>query len=295
MCGIIGYVGAKSAEDVVLEGLRRMEYRGYDSAGIALVGADGLAVAKKAGKLANLEKLLADQPLPPATTGLGHTRWATHGPPVDRNAHPHVSADHEIAVVHNGIIENFARLRSELERRGVELSSDTDTEVVAHLLAAAYAEGGGPETDRLAAAMRAVCARLEGSYSLVAVHARHPGQVVGARRNQPLVAGIGEGEFFLGSDVTAFIAHTRDALELGQDQVVTLDVQHGIMVTDFAGTPVQPKRFHVDWDAAAAEKGGYPWFMLKEIAEQPAAIADTLRGRLSETGQIVLDEVRLSD
>ncbi|MGI8626298.1 MAG: glutamine--fructose-6-phosphate transaminase (isomerizing) [Geodermatophilaceae bacterium] len=310
MCGIIGYVGAKSAEDVVLDGLRRMEYRGYDSAGIAVVGPDGLAIAKKAGKLANLEKVLADQPLPSATTGMGHTRWATHGPPVDRNAHPHVSADRKFAVVHNGIIENFAELRSELERGGLELSSDTDTEVVAHLLADAYesypSQGRGrgsarpldvtaPESDRFAAAMRAVCRRLEGAFTLVAVHSDHPGQVVGARRNSPLVAGIGDGEYFLGSDVSAFIAHTRDALELGQDEIVTLDVQHGITVTDFEGNPVQPRHFHVDWDAAAAEKGGYPWFMLKEIAEQPAAIADTLRGRLSDTGQILLDEVRLSD
>ncbi|MDQ4038598.1 MAG: glutamine--fructose-6-phosphate aminotransferase, partial [Actinomycetota bacterium] len=214
MCGIIGYVGANSAEDVVLEGLRRMEYRGYDSAGIAVVGPDGLAIAKKAGKLANLEKVLADQPLPAATTGMGHTRWATHGPPVDRNAHPHVSADRKVAVVHNGIIENFAGLRSELERGGLELSSDTDTEVVAHLLAAAYDETG-PQSDRFAAAMRAVCLRLEGAFTLVAVHSDHPGQVVGARRNSPLVAGIGNGEYFLGSDVSAFIAHTRDALELG--------------------------------------------------------------------------------
>jgi len=297
MCGIIGYVGASSAEDVVLAGLRRMEYRGYDSAGIALVTADGLAIAKKAGKLANLEKVLADQPLPPATTGVGHTRWATHGPPVDRNAHPHISDDGKVAVVHNGIIENFAALRSELERQGVELSSDTDTEVVAHLLAGAYDSSTEPATDRFAAAMRAVCLRLEGAFTLVAIHTDHPGQVVGARRNSPLVAGIGEGagEYFLGSDVSAFIAHTRDALELGQDQVVTLDVEHGIAVTDLAGTSLQPRRFHVDWSAAAAEKGGYPWFMLKEIDEQPAAIADTLRGRLADTGQIVLDEVRLSD
>ncbi|MDQ3735614.1 MAG: glutamine--fructose-6-phosphate transaminase (isomerizing) [Actinomycetota bacterium] len=295
MCGIIGYVGAASAQDVVLDGLRRMEYRGYDSAGIALVGSHGLAVAKKAGKLANLEKVLADQPLPSATTGMGHTRWATHGPPVDRNAHPHVCADHKVAVVHNGIIENFAALRMELERAGVEMSSDTDTEVVAHLIAAAYDATTEPANDRLAAAMRSVCQRLEGAFTLVAVHREHPGQVVGARRNSPLVAGIGNGEYFLGSDVSAFIAHTRDALELGQDEVVTLDIDHGISVTDFHGTTVAPRRFHVDWDAAAAEKGGYPWFMLKEIDEQPAAIADTLRGRLSGTGQILLDEVRLSD
>jgi glucosamine--fructose-6-phosphate aminotransferase (isomerizing) len=253
-----------------------------------------LVSAKKAGKLANLEKVLAEHPLPPATVGIGHTRWATHGGPTDRNAHPHLSADGRVAVIHNGIIENFAALRAECEADGVEFASETDTEVAAHLLAAAYRdipEGEG----RLAEAMRVVSRRLEGAFTLVAAHADEPDALVAARRNSPLVVGVGDGEYFLGSDVAAFIAHTREARELGQDQVVEIDRVRGLTVTDFAGNPVEPKAYTVDWDAAAAEKGGYDWFMLKEIAEQPRAIADTLLGRLGQRGELVLDEVRLSD
>jgi glutamine---fructose-6-phosphate transaminase (isomerizing) len=298
MCGIVGYVGPKDALEVVLEGLRRLEYRGYDSAGVAVrvegPGGGELETAKKAGKLANLEKVLADHPLPEATVGIGHTRWATHGGPTDRNAHPHLSADGTVAVIHNGIIENFAELRAECEAAGVEFTSETDTEVVAHLLAAAYGrvpEGAG----RLAEAMRAVSRRLEGAFTLVATHAAEPDTLVGSRRNSPLVVGVGEDEYFLGSDVSAFIAHTREARELGQDQVVEIDRTRGLTVTDFAGAPVEPKAYTVDWDAAAAEKGGYDWFMLKEIAEQPRAIADTLLGRIGLDGGLVLDEVRLSD
>src|ERR671939_1316926 len=294
MCGIVGYVGPQDSLDVVVEGLRRLEYRGYDSAGVAVLADGQLSTAKKAGKLANLEKLLADRPLPPATIGIGHTRWATHGGPTDRNAHPHLSADGTVAVIHNGIIENFAVLRAECEAQGVEFASETDTEVAAHLLARAYdqaPEGPG----RLAEAMRAVSRRLEGAFTLVAAHADEPDTLVGARRNSPLVVGVGDGEYFLGSDVAAFIAHTRDALELGQDQVVEIHRERGVTVTDFAGAPVEPKAYRVDWDAAAAEKGGYDWFMLKEIAEQPQAVADTLLGRTGRQGELVLDEVRLSD
>jgi glucosamine--fructose-6-phosphate aminotransferase (isomerizing) len=294
MCGIVGYVGPQDARDVVLEGLRRLEYRGYDSAGIAVVADGQLSSAKKAGKLANLEKVLADHPLPVASIGIGHTRWATHGGPTDRNAHPHLSADRSVAVIHNGIIENFATLRAECEANGVEFASETDTEVAAHLLAAAYVEA--PEGQgRLAEAMRAVCRRLEGAFTLVATHVAEPDTVVAARRSSPLVVGVGDGEYFLGSDVAAFIAHTREARELGQDQVVEIDRERGVTVTDYFGTPVEPTAYTVDWDAAAAEKGGYDWFMLKEIAEQPQAIADTLLGRLGSQGELVLDEVRLSD
>jgi glutamine---fructose-6-phosphate transaminase (isomerizing) len=294
MCGIVGYVGPQDARDVVLEGLRRLEYRGYDSAGIAVVADGTLSSAKKAGKLANLEKVLVDQPLPAATLGIGHTRWATHGGPTDRNAHPHLSADGSVAVIHNGIIENFVALRAECEGDGIEFRSETDTEVAAHLLARAYAatpEGPG----RLAEAMRAVSRRLEGAFTLVATAATEPDTVVASRRSSPLVVGIGEGEYFLGSDVAAFIGHTRQALELGQDQVVEIDRFRGVTVTDFHGASVESTAYTVDWDAAAAEKGGYDWFMLKEIAEQPQAIADTLLGRLGTHGQLILDEVRLSD
>ncbi len=294
MCGIVGYVGPKDAREVVIEGLRRLEYRGYDSAGVAVLADGELSTAKKAGKLANLEKVLAEHPLPAATIGIGHTRWATHGGPTDRNAHPHVSADGSVAVIHNGIIENFAELRAEIEATGVEFTSDTDTEVAAHLLAAVYAElPDGP--GRLAEAMRRVSRRLEGAFTLVATHAAEPDTLVAARRSSPLVVGVGDGEYFLGSDVAAFIAHTREARELGQDQVVEIDRTRGLTVTDFAGEPVEPTAYTVDWDAAAAEKGGYDWFMLKEIAEQPQAVADTLLGRLGRHGELMLDEVRLSD
>ncbi len=294
MCGIVGYVGPQNALDVVLEGLRRLEYRGYDSAGVAVLAGGELSSAKKAGKVANLEKELAEQALPPATIGIGHTRWATHGGPTDRNAHPHLSADGTVAVIHNGIIENFAALRAEVEATGVEFASETDTEVVAHLLAAVYPtlpEGEG----RLAEAMRQVSRRLEGAFTLVASHAAEPDTLVASRRNSPLVAGVGDGEYFLGSDVAAFIGHTRNALELGQDQVVEIDRSRGVTVTDFAGNHVEPTAYTVDWEAEAAGKAGYDWFMLKEIDEQPQAVADTLLGRLGERGEIVLDEVRISD
>jgi glucosamine--fructose-6-phosphate aminotransferase (isomerizing) len=299
MCGIVGYVGERSALGIVLDGLRRLEYRGYDSAGVAIVDGD-LVVEKRAGKLANLDKAIADRQaeLTNGTTGIGHTRWATHGGPTDRNAHPHLSADGRVAVIHNGIIENFAKLRAELEALGVEFRSDTDTETVAHLLAAELrtladeAVADGPQ--RLAEAMRRTCRRLEGAFTLLAVDMSAPGAVVGARRNSPLVVGRGAGENYLASDVSAFIEHTRDAIELGQDQVVLITVD-SIEITDFDGQAATGRDFHVDWDASAAEKGGYDYFMLKEIAEQPRAVADTLRGRLTEAGEIMLDEVRLTD
>ena len=290
MCGIVGYVGEKQALEVVVEGLRRLEYRGYDSAGVAVITGDRLETRKKAGKLANLESLLGEDPLEAATLGIGHTRWATHGGPTDSNAHPHVSEDGRVAVIHNGIIENFAELRDELTEAGVTLSSETDTEVVAHLLAAELPLAGGD----LAEAMRRTCRRLDGAFTLVAVVADDTDVVVAARRNSPLVVGLGEGENFLASDVAAFVSHTRNALELGQDQVVQIS-REGVVITDFDGTEVQAKPFTVTWDAAQVEKGGYDLFMLKEIAEQPKAVADALRGRVGRDGRLHLDEVRLSD
>ncbi|WP_322759508.1 glutamine--fructose-6-phosphate transaminase (isomerizing) [Frankia sp. Cr2] len=300
MCGIIGYIGGQSALDVALAGLRRLEYRGYDSAGIAVVAEGRLRVVRKAGKLANLEKVLGDADAGlPGTTGIGHTRWATHGGPTDVNAHPHVDCTGAIAVIHNGIIENFASLRAGLESGGHELTSETDTEVVAHLLEielVAMAASGDDATagvSPLSEALRRVCGRLEGAFTLVVVHRDHPDVVVGARRNSPLVVGLGAGETFLASDVAAFIAHTRSALEIGQDQVVEAR-RDGVTIMDFEGNLVEGRPYHVDWDASAAEKGGFPYFMLKEISEQPTALADTLRGRLSNAGEIVLDEERLS-
>ncbi|MCD4535699.1 glutamine--fructose-6-phosphate transaminase (isomerizing) [Nocardioides sp. cx-169] len=289
MCGIVGYVGSRQAQQVVVEGLRRLEYRGYDSAGIALVASGELATEKRAGKLANLEKAIAEAPLPESTTGIGHTRWATHGAPNDVNAHPHSGGARRVALVHNGIIENFASLRSEMEAAGHGLLSETDTEVAAQLLESQVLSG-----QDLTTAMQHVCRRLEGAFTLVAVDSEDPDRVVAARRNSPLVVGIGEGENFLGSDVAAFIEHTREALELGQDRVVTL-TREGVEVTDFDGAPAEGRRYHVTWDLSAAEKDGHDWFMRKEIFEQPRAVADSLLGRHSEDGLLQLDEMRLSD
>jgi glucosamine--fructose-6-phosphate aminotransferase (isomerizing) len=291
VCGIVGYVGARQAQDVVIDGLRRLEYRGYDSAGIALVVGDSIARAKKAGKLANLEKVLADQPLPASSIGIGHTRWATHGAPNDVNAHPHLGFGQRVALVHNGIIENFAELRDRIEADSEQLAliSETDTEVAAQLLELQLAS----DVD-LTEAMRRVCSQLHGAFTLVAVDALDPTRVVAARRNSPLVVGIGDGEMFLGSDVAAFIEHTREALELGQDQVVTI-TRDSVEVTDFAGRPQEGRRYHVDWDLSAAEKEGHDWFMRKEIYEQPRAVADSLLGRRTASGQLKLDEMRLSD
>ena len=293
MCGIVGYVGEKQAQGVVIEGLRRLEYRGYDSAGIALIdtseGAGTIASDKRAGKLANLEKAIGESPLPAATTGIGHTRWATHGAPNDANAHPHLGQARRVAVVHNGILENFAALRAELEAGGHELLSETDTEVAAHLLEIEVQSGAD-----LTTAMQRVCQRLEGAFTLVAVDGEDPSRVVAARRNSPLVVGLGEGENFIGSDVAAFIEHTREALELGQDQVVTI-TREGVQVTGFDGSPAQGKPYHVDWDLSAAEKDGYDWFMRKEIFEQPSAVANAMLGRHDGAGKLQLDEVRLSE
>ncbi|NYD40751.1 glutamine--fructose-6-phosphate transaminase (isomerizing) [Nocardioides panaciterrulae] len=289
MCGIVGYVGEKQARDVVIEGLRRLEYRGYDSAGIALVDGGTISWAKRAGKLANLEKAIADRPLAASTTGIGHTRWATHGAPNDVNAHPHLGARGRLALVHNGIIENFVELRTELEDAGHELVSETDTEVAAHLVERELDAGAD-----LTTAMQRVCSRLEGAFTLVALDAADPARVVAARRNSPLVVGLGEGENFLGSDVAAFIEHTREAMELGQDQVVTI-TREGVGVTGFDGRPAEGRRYHVDWDLSAAEKDGHDWFMRKEIFEQPRAVADSLLGRRTSAGLLQLDEMRLSD
>ena len=297
MCGIVGYVGPQAAVDVVVGGLRRLEYRGYDSAGVAVVAEDpgeatadgGVAIAKKAGKLANLEKVLADEPLPAAHLGIGHTRWATHGAPNDRNAHPHRSANGRVALVHNGIIENYRSLRAELEAAGTPLLSETDTEIVAQLLGRDLDAGAD-----LATAMRTVCGRLDGAFTLVAVDAHDSGSVVAARRNSPLVVGVGEGENFVASDVAAFIEHTREAIELGQDQVVVI-TRDGVSVTGFDGSEAEVRRYHVDWDLSAAEKGGFDWFMRKEIYEQPKAVADTLLGRHDAENRLTLDEIRITE
>ncbi len=293
MCGIVGYVGSHvdgAALDVVMEGLARLEYRGYDSAGVALVADGTVATEKRAGKLENLRQAIIDHPLPPSSTAIGHTRWATHGGPTDTNAHPHRGgADGKLALIHNGIIENFHPLKERLVADGVKFLSETDTEVAAQLVAREY------EADRdLTQAMLRAVAHLEGAFTLLAVHADSPGVVVGARRNSPLVVGLGDGENFLGSDVAAFIGHTRHAVELGQDQIVTI-TPDGYDVIGFDGAPTEAKAYEVTWDASAAEKGGFDTFMEKEILEQPHAVADTLLGRVDPAGRLVLDEVRIPE
>jgi glucosamine--fructose-6-phosphate aminotransferase (isomerizing) len=291
MCGIVGYVGpnvpSSRPQEVAMDGLRRLEYRGYDSAGIAVHTGDEIVVRKLAGKLQNLVDAIEADPVPDGVASIGHTRWATHGGPTDVNAHPHVAGDGALAVIHNGIIENFAPLRRELVEDGVEFLSETDTEVVAHLLARAY-DGD------ITAAMLEVVGRLEGAFTLLAQHRDQPGVVVGARRSSPLVVGLGDGENFLGSDVSAFISGTKRAMELSEDQVVTISPT-SVDVVGFDGTPATGRTYEVDWDAAAAVKDGFPTFMDKEIHDQPAAVRDTLLGRRDEQGHLVLNELRIDE
>lgn len=285
----MGYTGPQSAFTPIVEGLRRLEYRGYDSAGIALGTNNSLFIEKRAGKLANLEAALPAN-LPTVHSGIGHTRWATHGGPTDRNAHPHVDNEGKLAVIHNGIIENYSELKTTLEERGHIFTSETDTESVAHLLSDLRKEHGGD----LTAAMRAAVSQLRGSFTLLAIHADDPTTIVGVRRNSPLVAGIGDGENFLASDVAAFIDYTKRAVELGQDEVVTITPE-SIEITDLTGKKLPLREYTITWDKEAAQKGGFAHFMLKEIFDQPKAIADTLIGRLSDNNQVQLDELRMSD
>ncbi|MGZ5352314.1 MAG: glutamine--fructose-6-phosphate transaminase (isomerizing) [Actinomycetota bacterium] len=283
MCGIVGYVGADPALPVILDGLRRLEYRGYDSAGVALLG-ERLTVVKRAGKLSGLEDALSEQVPPPGTAGIGHTRWATHGPPTDRNAHPHLDCEGRVAVIHNGIVENFASLREGLEKRGHRLGSETDTEVVAHLIE----EQRGTLPQRVRAAVRL----LEGAYSLVIVSLDEPDVVVGVKVSSPLVVGLGDGENLLASDIPALLTRTRRVAPLDERQIVELR-SDGVRITDFDGAEVSLEPFEVDWDAGRAEKGGYDDFMRKEIDEQPTAIRDTLVGRLNRHGLLALDELHM--
>ena len=285
MCGIVGYVGPRDSQAILLAGLARLEYRGYDSAGIAVIDPRGdLDMRKRAGKLQVLRDDLAAHPMPDGTTGIGHTRWATHGGPTDVNAHPHLADDDRLAVIHNGIIENFAELKAELVSLGYTFRSETDTEVAAVLLGHEYRASGD-----LVTAFRAVVRRLEGAFTLLAMHQDEPGLVVGARRNSPLVIGLGEGENFLGSDVAAFVEHTRNALAIGQDEIVAITPE-GVTITDFDGNAVEASPFEVVWDASAAEKGGWSSFMAKEVSEEPEAVANTIRGRVQD-GQVVIPEL----
>ena len=284
--------------EVCLQGLERLEYRGYDSAGVALTapGMDRVAVRKKAGRLSNLVEDIEARPLPDATVAIGHTRWATNGVPNDVNAHPHASRDGKVAIIHNGIIENASQLRLDLQAEGYRFVSGTDTEVAAKLLGkivdTVIAETGEPD---LFEAMRRLGRMLEGAFTILAVDCRQPGIVVGARHDSPLGVGLGEGENFLGSDVAAFVAYTKTAMEIGQDQAVMIDA-HGVAVTDFDGNDVpEPVVYEIDWDASAAEKGGWDSFMDKEIHEEPAAVQRTLIGRLDDEGRLNLDEVHIDE
>ncbi|TFC87302.1 glutamine--fructose-6-phosphate transaminase (isomerizing) [Cryobacterium sp. TMT1-21] len=290
MCGIVGYVGDNKSVQVLMGGLRRLEYRGYDSAGIAIIDAGGaLNTAKKAGKLAALAAELEANPINNGNTGIGHTRWATHGGPNDSNAHPHLGDNGKLALIHNGIIENFSVLKDELLAEGFSFESETDTEVAAILLGREYQRVGD-----LAEAFRAVVSRLDGAFTLLAVHQDQPGIVVGARRNSPLVIGLGEGENFLGSDVAAFVEYTRRAVAIGQDQIVTITPDL-VTVTDFDGHPVETEEFDIAWDASASDKGGWSSFMAKEVSEQPDAVANTLRGRIAGTTVVVPELAAFGD
>ncbi len=286
MCGIVGYVGPRQASDVLLGGLARLEYRGYDSAGVAIIGDASIDVERKVGKLANLRAALDDAPLV-GSVGIGHTRWATHGAPTEANAHPHTDCTGRIAIVHNGIIENYSELREELAANGHALRSDTDTETVAHLIESYYT---GDITDAVRRAVR----RLEGSYALAVVHADEPGTIVAARKDSPLIVGAGTDENIVASDIPAVLEYTRDVLVLEDGDVATVTAGD-VVVVDAGGAAREPERLHVEWDLAAAEKGGYEDFMLKEIYEQPTAIRETLRGRMGADGTVQLSELDMTD
>lgn len=287
MCGIVGYVGPSAALEVLIGGLKRLEYRGYDSAGVSVISENkGLETRKRAGKLAVLVQELSDSPISDSNIGIGHTRWATHGAPTDGNAHPHIGGTHQkLSLIHNGIIENFSSLKKELVDQGVSFSSETDSEVVAHLVAIEY-----DKTNDLVVAFRTVVNLLKGAFTLLCLHEEHPDLVLAARRNSPLVIGLGEGENFLGSDVAAFIEHTKRAVSVGQDQIVQLR-KDSVKLTDFQGQAVEMEEFEVNWVASAASKGGWPSFMAKEIADQPQAVGDTLMGRILADGSVNLTEV----
>ena len=286
MCGIVGYVGPKSTQEVLLGGLRRLEYRGYDSAGISVISEGHLATRKKAGKLDNLVADIEAHPIAEARIGIGHTRWATHGAPTDQNAHPHLGGpSSKLALIHNGIIENFSELKQELLDAGTSFASETDSEVAAHLIAREY-----EASKDLVSAFGKVVNRLHGAFTILVIHEDFPDLILAARKNAPLVIGIGEGENFLGSDVAAFVEHTKRAISVGQDEIVILRPT-GVEIQGFDGHKVDSKEFTIDWDASQASKGGWPSFMAKEIADQPQAVADTLMGRINSEGMVTLPEI----
>jgi glucosamine--fructose-6-phosphate aminotransferase (isomerizing) len=289
VCGIVGYIGPKAVVPLVIDGLRRLEYRGYDSAGIAVVGQDGkLEIRRASGKLKNLEDLLAKSPIE-GVYGLGHTRWATHGRPTEENAHPHRDCTGEIVVVHNGIIENYLELKHQLIGEGHKFQTETDTEIIAHLL-----EKYSKNVPLEEAVLKTV-KLLRGAYALVAMSTRDPNKIVAARLGPPVVIGLGQNEFFVASDIPAILSHTREAFFMGDGEIAILTLQ-GVRVVDFDNRPITPKIQHITWDPIMAEKGGFKHFMQKEIFEQPRAVRDTLLGRISqETGKVFLDEMDITE
>ena len=288
MCGIIGYAGPRPAAPILLESLRRLEYRGYDSAGIAVLDADGEStLVKNNHKVDELERQVAREGMPPGTLGIGHTRWATHGRPSVENAHPHTDCTGNIHLIHNGIIENYRELRAELVAHGHTFSSDTDTEVVPHLIEE-YFRGD------LTAAVRAALNRIRGAYALVVMTSDQPDRIVGGRFNAPLVVGLGNGEVFISSDITALIPYTKRVALLGEGEIVTATAA-GAEVQRLDGTPVEPRVVTVDWEAEQAQKNGYPHFLLKEIHEQPDAVRHALRDRIADTGVVALPELGIAD
>ena len=288
MCGIVGYVGTRQAAPLLLEGLRRLEYRGYDSAGVAVCGADGLQVRKAKGRLEVLAELTQEGKTLPGTLGVGHTRWATHGEPNDVNAHPQVSQSGLFAVVHNGIIENYAVLRARLMEKGCTFRSETDTEVVAQLLEWYYRD-----SHDVFEAVTSMLSAVEGTYALGIICANAPDRLIAARKDAPLLLGYGQGENFIASDVTALLRHTRDVVYMDDGEMAVVTAE-GIRIYDERRRPVEKEHQHIDWDVDAAEKGGYAHFMLKEIYEQPAAVAKALTGRIQD-GRVVLSDLTMTD
>src|SRR3982750_4476844 len=288
MCGIIGYIGSKPVVPVLIEGLRRMEYRGYDSAGVALVGPEGIALRRSAGKLINLENNIRDEPVD-GLYGLGHTRWATPGRPTEENAHPHRDCTGRIVVVHNGIIENYLDLKKELQQQGHVFKTETDTEIVAHLVEREMRDDG------LENAVRRALMLMRGLFGLVLISADDPEKIIAVRNGPPIVVGLGDGEFFVASDIPAILSHTRDVVFLGDEEMAVI-TPAGVEFTDYAGRGVSKKSTKVSWDPVMAEKAGYKHFMLKEIFEQPWAVKETVLGRASqESGKVFLHEIEIPD
>ncbi len=295
MCGIVGYVGKKSVVPVIIEGLRRLEYRGYDSAGIAVSGnGNGLEIRRAEGKLRNLEEVIRQKPLQ-GTYGIGHTRWATHGRPTEENAHPHRDCTGKIVVVHNGIVENYLSLKKKLTEEGHKFTTETDTEIIAHLVEKYSTASGNGHRVSLEDAVRQTVKQISGVFALAVISTDEPNKIVAARNGPPTVIGLGNDEYFVASDVPALLQHTRDIFFLadGDMAIVTAD---GVQLTDFNGKPVVRQVQHVTWDPIQAEKGGFKHFMLKEIYEQPRAVRDTTLGRVSqETGHIFLDQMEITE